>query len=185
MLHVMDDGRNAATEEERLEFRQSVRTSKQLDALISELISTIAENPEDIDSRLVLAQALVAKVWGSASSTPEQRLLAGKAEAMWKECWSKIPPTGALKEISHSHTATIQVSPIRQGRPSASMKRRLSSRKGLARRAQAKRESTSIFLKNGDSGSSSVPFQKGVAAHPEDSNLAEQLEVSASSYKFE
>lgn len=105
MLRVMDDGSNQASEAERLEFWQSVRSSKELERLIEELNTTIENEPGDVENRLILAQAYIAKVWGSVSGSPEQGLWAAKAESMWKGAL-ELEPTNwsAQRNIAFSYS---------------------------------------------------------------------------------
>lgn len=177
MLRVMDDGTSQATEEEKLKFWESVRTHKELDALIAELNTIIESDSEDIDSRLVLAQAYIAKVLGSATGGPEQGLWAGKAESMWKEVlevdasnwnaqhniafsYSQYPDftnktDGAIRE--YEKTVVLQDGSAKPG-------------PGFSKTYLAL---SKLHLKNGDPGNALATLEKGVAAHPESNSLAE------------
>ena len=185
MLRVMDDGTNEATEEERLEFWQSVRTSKELEALIGELSTTIENAPEDVENRLILAQAFVAKVWGGAGGSPEQRLWASKAETMWKEVLEADATNwSAQRNIAFNYS---QYPDFTNKTPDAirEYEKIVELQEGAGDTglgySRTYLDLSKLYLKNGDPSNALSTLEKGVAAHPENNSLAEQLEVITSS----
>ena len=56
--------RGEASDDEQLAFWQGIQTSKRLDALIADLKDTAEANPDDVATRLSLAQAYITKLWG-------------------------------------------------------------------------------------------------------------------------
>ena len=189
MLRAMDDGANQMSEEERLEFWESVRNGPELDKLIGNLQAAIETNPEDTESRLVLAQAYIAKVWGSSSGSPEQGLWAGKAEAMWKGVLEIEPDNWrAQRNIAFSYS---QYPDFTNKTPEAIQE----YEKTVALQEAAQNVGTGfdrtyldlakLHLKNGDPSNALATLEKGANLHPDSSAIAEQLKVITSSYKFE
>ncbi len=189
LLRIMDDGASQVTADESLEFWKSVRTGKELDALIDELRTTVENNSEDIDSRLVLAQAYIAKVWGDAGGVLEQGLWAAKAEAMWKEVLEKEPNNwSAQRNIAFSYSQYPDFTnktgdAIREYEKTVALQE-ASSEAGPGY-SRTYLDLSKLYLKNGDPGSALATLEKGVAAHPESQSLSEQLQVINSSYRFE
>ena len=180
--------RGDASEEEQLAFWQGIQTSKRLDALIADLQGSTQANPGDIASRLSLAQAYVAKLWGSPAG-PAQGLWAAKAESMWKEVLAADPENWeAQRNIGFSYSQYPDFL-NKTGAAIAEYEKTLALQEAApeprARFAKTYLELAKLHVKNGDPSSALATLEKGASAHPDDAALAEQLRVISSSYKFE
>ena len=180
--------RGEASDDEQLAFWQGIQTSKRLDALIADLKDTTEANPEDVATRLSLAQAYVTKLWG-APAGPAQGLWAGKAEVLWKEVLETEPNNWeAQRNIAFSYSQYPDFL-NKTGESIAEYEKTLAIQEAadepLGRFANSYLELSKLHLKNGDPGSALSTLEKGAAIHPDNTDLAEQLEVISSSYKFE
>ncbi|MGK0187495.1 MAG: hypothetical protein ACI9R3_003283 [Verrucomicrobiales bacterium] len=180
--------RGEASEEEQLAFWQGAATSKRLDALIADLQAAAGEDSEDIVTRLSLAQAYVTKIWSSPAG-PEQGLWAAKAETAWREVL-KIAPDNwdAQRSIAFSYSQYPDFV-NKTGDAIAEYEKTVALQEAApepkARFAKSYLELAKLHIKNGDPSSALATLEQGTSSHPEDTDLAEQLQVISSSYRFE
>ena len=180
--------RGEASDDEQLEFWQGIQTSKRLDALIADLQGAADADPEDVASRLSLAQAYVTKVWGSPAG-PAQGLWAAKAEKVWKEVLETDPENW---QAQHSIGFSYSQYPDFVNKTGAAIIEyektialQEAAPESRARFANSYLELSKLHVKNGDPSSALSTLEKGAAAHPDDAALKEQLGIISSSYKFE
>jgi RNA polymerase sigma factor (sigma-70 family) len=174
--------------EDQLAFWQSIKSGGKLDELIGELQETTLSATDDVDSRLTLGLAYVAKIW-SLPDGPEKALWAGKAEGVWKEVialepqnweaqrniafsYSRYPEF--LNKTSDAITEYEQTLALQEAAPKPSTEY-----------ANSYLEMSRLQIKVGDPVSALSTLQRGAAAHPDNALIAKQLEVIKSSYKFE
>lgn len=180
--------RGEASEDEQLAFWQGAATSKRLDALIADLQEETEADTEDIASRLSLAQAYVTKIWGSPAG-PAQGLWAAKAETAWREVLAIAPDNWeAQRSIAFSYSQYPDFV-NKTGEAIAEYQKTLELQEASSEPhpqfAQSYLELAKLHIKNGDPSSALTTLEQGTSAHPDDSALAEQLQVISSSYRFE
>ena len=180
--------RGEASDDEQLAFWQGIRTSKRLDALIADLKDTAESNPDDVATRLSLAQAYITKLWG-APAGPAQGLWAGKAEVLWKEVLETDPNNwDAQRNIAFSYSQYPDFL-NKTGAAIAEYEKTLAIQEAAdeprGRFANSYLELSKLHIKNGDPSSALATLEKGATIHPDNAGLAEQLRVISSSYKFE
>lgn len=176
------------SEDEQLAFWQAVKSGDKLDRLIGELQQTTAAATDDVDSRLTLGLAYVAKIW-SMPDGPEKAIWAGKAEGVWKEVLAVQPQNWeAQRNIAFSYsrypdflnktgdaiTEYEHTLDIQEASPQP--------RKEFA---DSYLEMARLQVKTGDPGSALSTLERGAAAHPDNASIAKQLEAIKRSYKFE
>jgi hypothetical protein len=176
------------SQDEQLAFWQAVKSGDKLDRLIGELQETTTAAADDVDSRLTLGLAYVAKIW-SMPDGPEKAIWAGKAEGVWKEVlvvdpqnweaqrniatsYSRYPDflnkTGdAITEYEHTIALQESAKEPRKEFPNSYL------------------EMARLQVKIGDPGSALSTLERGAAAHPDSAAITKQLEVIKRSYKFE
>jgi tetratricopeptide (TPR) repeat protein len=87
---VLGHGPRSADPEEEERFWELARTSGALKQLLAELEAEVASDPDDVDARLELAQAYVAKLL-TVPGGPERGLWGARAEEQWREA-ARIDP---------------------------------------------------------------------------------------------
>lgn len=172
--------------DEQLAFWQAVKSGDKLDRLIAELQQTTSNATGDVDSRLNLGLAYVAKIW-SVPDGPEKAIWAGKAEGVWKEVLAVEPQNWEaqrniavsysrypdfLNKTSDAITEYEHTIAIQEAAPQP--------RKEFA---NSYLEMARLQMKTGDPGSALSTLERGAAAHPDDASIAKQLEVVKRSYQ--
>ncbi|MES2438805.1 MAG: sigma-70 family RNA polymerase sigma factor [Verrucomicrobiota bacterium] len=174
--------------DEQLAFWQAVKSGDKVDDLIGKLQASTSAAAGDVDSRLTLGLAYVAKIW-SVPDGPEKALWAGKAEGVWKEVLALEPRNWeAQRNIAFSYsrypeflnktgdaiTEYEQTLALQEAAPKPSKEY-----------ANSYLEMARLQIKIGDPGSALSTLQRGAAAHPDNTSIAKQLEVIKGSYQFE
>lgn len=80
----------AATDEEQQRFWELARNAAVIDEVMKSLEAKVGERPEDVDARMQLARAYVAKLM-SIPQGPEQGLWSNKAMAQWQAVLKQEP----------------------------------------------------------------------------------------------
>lgn len=176
------------SEEEQLAFWQAVKSGEKLDRLIGELQQATTAEAGDVDSRLTLGLAYVAKIW-SMPDGPEKAIWAGKAEGVWKEVLAVAPDNWeAQRNISFSYSRYPEFL-NKTGDAITEYERTLDLQEAAPQSrkefADSYLEMARLQIKTGDPGSALSTLERGAAAHPDNTSISKQLEVIKRSYKFE
>ncbi|RYD19094.1 MAG: sigma-70 family RNA polymerase sigma factor [Verrucomicrobiaceae bacterium] len=176
------------SEDEQLAFWQAVKAGGRLDELIDELKASNSDSPGDVQSRLDLGLAYVAKIW-SMPDGPEKAIWAGKAEGVWKEVLAVEPSNWeAQRNIAFSYSRYPEFLNKTSDAISAyenTLTLQESSPQPRKEYADSYLELARLQVRIGDPGSALSTLQRGAAAHPDSTSIAKQLDVIKSSYKFD
>lgn len=187
-LQIRSVLKGEVSEDEQLAFWQAVKTGDKLDRLIGELKQTAADEAGDVDSRLTLGLAYVAKIW-SMPDGPEKAIWAGKAEGVWREVLAVDPQNWeAQRNIATSYSRYPDFL-NKTGAAISEYEKTLSLQESAAEPrkefANSYLEMARLQVKTGDPGSALSTLERGAAAHPDNAAIASQLETIKRSYKFE
>jgi hypothetical protein len=169
-----------AGEDEQLAFWQAVKSGEKLDRLIGDLQQATSVAKDDVDSRLTLGLAYVAKIW-SMPDGPEKAIWAGKAEGVWKEVLAVEPGNWeAQRNIAFSYSRYPEFlnktnDAIAEYETTLALQEAAPEpRKGFA---DSYLEMARLQMRTGDSGSALSTLERGAAAHPDNTAITQQLEV--------
>ncbi|MEM7386281.1 MAG: hypothetical protein AAF514_15170 [Verrucomicrobiota bacterium] len=178
---------NEATEDEQIRFWEKARTGRQLSAVIKQLEGEVAREGEDVDRRMNLADAYLAKLLGVPDG-PEKGLWAGKAMEVWKEVVELDPDQW---KAQRSIAMSLSQYPDFLNKTGAAIEA-YEKTLNIQSRAEPRGEFALTYLelsrlhrKNGDPASALQVLEEGVAAFPDNGDLGKQLETMQSSYVFE
>lgn len=176
------------SEDEQLAFWQAVKSGDKLDQLIDELKGANTASPGDVQSRLDLGLAYVAKIW-SMPDGPEKAIWAGKAEGVWKEVLALEPANWeAQRNIAFSYSRYPDFL-NKTGDAISAYENTLALQEAAPQPhkeyANSYLELARLQVKIGDPGSALSTLQRGAAAHPDNTSIAKQLDVIKSAYKFD
>lgn len=176
------------SEDEQLAFWQSVKSSEKLDRLIRDLQQSTASDPSDVDSRLSLGLAYVAKIW-SMPDGPEKAIWAGKAEGVWKEVIAVAPQNWeAQRNLAFSYSRYPDFL-NKSSDAIAEYERTLTLQEAAPSSnkefANSYLEMARLQLKTGNPGNALATLERGAAAHPDSTLINRQLEEIKRSYNFE
>lgn len=176
------------SEDEQLAFWQAVKAGNKLDSLIGELQQTTSAAENDVESRLTLGLAYVAKIW-SMPDGPEKAIWAGKAEGVWKEVLAVEPQNWeAQRNIAFSYSRYPDFL-NKTGDAIAEYERTLAIQEAapVPREdfAESYLEMARLQVKTGDPVSALSTLERGATAHPDNALITRQLDTIRRSYQFE
>ncbi|NCF88803.1 MAG: hypothetical protein GWQ08_25325 [Verrucomicrobiaceae bacterium] len=119
---------------------------------------------------------------------PAQGIWAGKAQVLWEEVLETDPENwDAQRNIAFSYSQYPDFL-NKTGAAITEYEKTLAIQEAAAeprsRFASSYLDLAKLHLKNGDPNRSLSTLEKGTATHPDKTDLAEQLRVMSSSYKF-
>lgn len=168
-----------ATSEEESRFWELARSSGRVAALITELEGKVKEAPADVDARMNLAQAYVAKLL-SIPPGPEQGTWSMKAEAQWKKVLELDPEHW---EARYSVAFNWSMWPDFLNKTPDAVKefetlREIQERKAPeAQHGQTYLQLSRLYLKQGKQEKARDALKSGLARHPNDAELKKALDA--------
>jgi len=187
-LQIRSVLKGEVSEDEQLAFWQAVKSGDKLDRLIGEMQKTTADDASDVDSRLTLGLAYVAKIW-SMPDGPEKAIWAGKAEGVWREVLTVDPQNWeAQRNIATSYSRYPDFL-NKTGAAISEYEKTIAIQESSAQPrkefANSYLEMARLQVKTGDPASALSTLERGAAAHPDNAAITSQLETIKRSYKFE
>lgn len=169
-----------ATDAERTRFWILARSLGTVDEVVAELEKAVAGSPEDVSSRMRLADGYVARLI-AAPDGPEKGLWAAKAETQWKEVLARDGTHwDARFDLAFAYS---QYPDFLNKTPDAirefeTLRRTQEGFAPEARHAQTYLQLANAYRKQGALDKAKEALAAGLARHPDDAELKKALDAS-------
>ncbi|MCG3135197.1 MAG: hypothetical protein HMLKMBBP_02703 [Planctomycetes bacterium] len=167
-----------ATDDEEARFWELARTSGQVDAVVKDLEAKVKASPGDLDARMDLAQAYIAKLL-TLPGGPEQGVWSGKAEKQWNEVLKADPDHW---DAQFSLAFNWSMWPDFLNKTPDAVKGFEKAREIQERRtpapehAQTYFQLSRLYAKQGKTDKAKDVLRAGLERHPDDANLRKALD---------
>ncbi len=176
-----------ATPDEQLAFWEMVQNSDRINEIIKAAENSVANNPQDIDARMSLAELYQAKLL-SVPGGPARGLWAMKAEEQFKGVLQINPNHwDAQSRLAFSYSMYPDFM-NKTGAAIAEYEKLIAIQDAMEpdrKFIQSFRQLTNLYLKKGDPAGALRTVEKGLEQYPNNKQLQEELQSLHNQYVFE
>lgn len=168
-----------ATDDEEAKFWELARTSGRVDEIVKDLEAKVKSSPGDVDARMDLASAYIAKLL-TLPGGPEQGVWSGKAEKQWNEVL-KLDPENWDAQYSLAFNWSMWPEFLNKTPDAVAgfeKARAIQERKSPApEHAQTYFQLSRLYAKQGKTDKAKEALRAGLERHPADPELRKALDA--------